>query len=269
MNVKKKVLALGGALMFFAATLNAQEQPWSFGAKLGASMYLGTGLDKLMPAPAADQPKTTTKASSDIFLTGGLTAGYAFHKNVGVGLEILYVRLGGKLECSTELPSGATDQQKKDNNPFKLQVLSHNIAVPVMLKLFPMGCDSDTGILTIDLGAQVLLPISIDVKNTPRKNGVPSEKLEKFKDADGEKFDKSAQLNSMTVGLIAGVSYEFPEIGLTVEGRAYFGMTDTFKNDAEAKKYRKDKMGFVDDKNVRNNYAALSVGYNFARLLLD
>lgn len=256
--------------MLFATTLNAQEQPWSFGAKAGASISLSTGLDKLVPASAAGAQKVTTKVSPDLCVTGGLTAGYTFHKNVGVGLELLYVRLGGKLEISTELPSDATDQKKKDDKPYKLQILSHNIAVPVMLKLFPMGCDPDKGILTVDLGIQFLFPISVAVKHTPRdEKSVPSDKLEKFKDGDDKEFDKSAQFRSMTGGLIAGVSYEFPEIGLTVEGRGYFGMINTLKDDSEAKKYRKDKMGLEENKNVRNNYAAISVGYNFARLLMN
>jgi Outer membrane protein beta-barrel domain len=270
MNVKKTALALGSVLMFFATTLNAQEQPWSFGAKLGGSMSFHTGLDKLVPASEAGEPKVTAKASSDLFLTGGLTAGYAFHKNVGVGLEVLYARLGGKLETSIELPANATEQDKKNAKPCKSQVLSHNVAVPVMLKLFPMGCDPDNGILTMDLGVQFLFPLSVDVKRTPlQTDGVFSDKLEKFKDEGGKAFDKSAQFKLMTVGLIAGLSYEFPEIGLTVEGRGYFGISDTLKNDSEAKKYRKEEMELAEDKNVRNNYATLSVGYNFARLLVD
>ena len=268
MNIKKTALALGSALMFFAATLNAQEHPWSFGAKLGVSMPFSTGLDKLAPVSGNDQRKTTAKASSNLFLTGGLTAGYAFHKNVGVGLEVLYARLGGKLEISEELPANTED---KAANPYKLQVLSHNVAVPVMLKLFPMGCDPDRGILTIDLGFQALFPISVDVKHTPPQKAPDkfSDKLEKFKDGDGKAFDKSAQFTSMTGGLITGLSYEFPEVGLTIETRGYFGMINTLKNDSEAKKYRKDKMNLAEDKNIRNNYATFSVGYNFARLLVD
>jgi Outer membrane protein beta-barrel domain len=256
----------------YSATLNAQEHPWSFGTKLGLSWSLLTRFDELVPGLGNEnnQLKTTTKVSSDKFLAGGLTAGYAFHKNVGVGLEVLYARLGGKLERSTELPTGGTNQGKAAN-PYKLQVLSHNVAVPVMLKLFPMGCDPDRGILTIDLGFQALFPISVDVKHTEPigDKGNFSDKLEKFKDEDGKEFDKSAQFTSMTGGFISGLSYELPEVGLTIETRGYFGMSDTLKNDSEAKKYRKEKMNLAENKNVRNNYATFSVGYNFARLLVD
>jgi Outer membrane protein beta-barrel domain len=270
MNVKKIALALGSALMLSATTLSAQEQPWSFGAKVGGSMSWLQGLGELAPEKLGDQ-KVSSNASGDLFLTGGFTAGYAFHENVGIGLEVLYTRLGGKLEVTTELSSDATEEQKKGNKPYKEQFLSNNVVVPVMLKLFPMGCDPDEGIFTIDLGVQAVFPLSVDVKHTPRdsKTQVPSEKLEKFKDADGKEFDKSAQVVPMTVDGIAGVSYELPEIGLTIEGRYHFGFMNFFKSDSEAKEYRKGKMALEEDKNVRNHYATLSVGYNFARLLLD
>lgn len=264
MNIKKTALALGGALMLFATTLNAQEQPWSFGVKAGGSMSWLSGLDKLAPTKVGTQDKIN-KASGRLMLTGGLTAGYAFHENVGVGLEVLYAGLGGTLETSNKLDNNATEDDKKNNKPKKLQIHSHNLAVPVLLKLFPMGCDPEEGILTVDLGVQAVFPFIVNVKTSKKDK---PEELEEFK-ADNKAFDKSTQVNPMTIDFIGGIGYEFPEIGLSIEGRYHYGFMDFFKSDNEAKKYRKDNLGFEENKNVRNHYASLSVGYNFARLLMD
>jgi hypothetical protein len=271
MKIKKTVLALGGAFMLFSTTLNAQEQPWSFGVKAGGSMSWLSGLEKLAPAKIGTQDKIN-KASGGLMLAGGLTAGYAFHENVGVGLEVLYAGLGGELETSNKLANDATDEQKKANKPIKTQIYSHNLVVPVMLKLFPMGCDPDEGILTVELGPQFVFPFSVSVQKSKMDNkGVATDGLEEWKDADDndKAFDKSGQVKPMTIDGVVGIGYEFPEIGLTLEGRYHYGFMDFFKSDSEAKKYRKDKMNFEENKNVSNQYASLSVGYNFARLLMD
>jgi hypothetical protein len=268
MNIKKTALALGSAFMLFATTLSAQEQPWSFGAKVGGSMSWLRELDKMVPTKM-DDVDIKNDASGRFMFTGGLTAGYAFHENVGVGVEVLYAGLGGQLASSLKLPDDAPQALKDANKPRKTQIHSHNLAVPIMLKLFPMGCDPEEGILTVDLGVQAVFPFAVSVKTSKMKDGKATDELEEWEDTDKKKFDKSTQMNPMTIDGIVGVGYEFPEIGLTIEGRYHFGFMDVLKSDNEAKKYRKDKTPFTKDKNVRNHYATLSVGYNFARLLMD
>jgi Outer membrane protein beta-barrel domain len=266
MKINKTVLALGGALTLFATTLNAQEQPWSFGVKAGGSMSYLKGLDKLLPEKIGGN-SVEHKSSARIFLTGGLTAGYAFHDNVGVGIEVLYAGLGGDLETSAKLPPNATDAQKKDNKPGTSRVYSHNLVVPVMLKLFPMGCDPDEGILTVDLGAQAVMPLSVSFETKGSGDKDKFEAMKGFK--DGKEIDKSKSVNPFTIDAFAGASYEFPEIGLMVEGRYHLGFMDFFKSDDEAKTYRKDNLGTEKDKNVSNHYFTLSLGYNLARLLMN
>ncbi|HAN49814.1 MAG TPA: hypothetical protein DCQ08_02230 [Amoebophilaceae bacterium] len=265
MKINKIVLALGSALMLFATTLNAQEQPWGFGAKVGGSMSWLKGLDELYPKKVGNND-LNHDASGKFFVTGGFTAGYAFHENVGVGLELLYARLGGELETSQKLSSNATDTEKKNNKTRALRIHSHNLAIPVMLKLFPMGCDPDEGILTVDLGVQAVMPIAVTFE---KKRSGDNATFETFKDTDDKEIDKNKNVNSFTIDGIAGIGYEFPEIGLTLEGRYHFGFMDFFKDDAESKTYRKDKLGMGYDKNVSNHYATVSLGYNFAGLLMD
>jgi len=147
-----------------------------------------------------------------------------------------------------------------------LRIHSHNLAIPVMLKLFPMGCDPDEGILTVDLGVQAVMPIAVTFE---KKRSGDNATFETFKDTDDKEIDKNKNVNSFTIDGIAGIGYEFPEIGLTLEGRYHFGFMDFFKDDAESKTYRKDKLGMGYDKNVSNHYATVSLGYNFAGLLMD
>lgn len=265
MKINKIALALGGALVFFANTLNAQEQPWSFGVKSGVSTSWLRGLDELYPAKVG-KDNFDYKASGRIHFAGGLTAGYAFHENVGVGLEVLYAGLGGELETLKELSSTASDADKKANKPGVLRIHSDSILVPVMVKLFPMGCDPDEGILTVDLGLQAVMPLHVAFE---KKGSGDKDKFEAIKDTSDKKIDKSKIVNPWTVGVIAGIGYEFPEIGLTLEGRYHFGFVNFFKDDADANTYRKDNLGSVDSKNVKDNYVTVSLGYNFARLLMD
>ena len=265
MKINKIALALGGALVFFATTLNAQEQPWSFGVKAGASMSWLGGLNELYPAKVGED-NFDYKASSRTYFAGGLTAGYAFHENVGVGLELLYAGLGGELATSNKLPDNASDDAKKANKPKASRIHSHNVVIPVMVKLFPMGCDPDEGILTVDLGFQAVWPLGVAFE---KKGNGDKDKFEALKDTSGNKIDESKIVNLLTMGAIAGISYEFPEIGLTLEGRYHFGLGNLFKDDVDAKTYRKNNLGSVDSKNVQDNYATVSLGYNFARLLMD
>jgi hypothetical protein len=263
---KKTALALGSALIFFATTLNAQEQQWIFGVKTGSSMSWLRGLDELYPAKNKEKKGITYKASGILFPTVGFTAECAFHENVGVGLELLYAGLGGELGKSEKLSGTATAEGGGNSKLETVRIRSYNLVIPVTVKLFPMGCDPDEGILTVDLGAQAVIPLSVAFE---KKGSGDKDKFEAVRDIDDKEIDKSKNVNRFTIGAIAGIGYEFPEIGLILEGRYHLGLMNFFKNDAEAKTYRKDKLGMEDGKNVTDHYATLSLGYNFARLLMD
>ncbi len=244
MKINKAALALGGAFLLFTTTLNAQEQPWSFGAKGGASMSWLGGLGS---KKFADK---NSDASHKIGLSGGLTTGYALHKNVGVGLEVLYTQLGG--QAKENLSSAA-------NNAQQFHISTQNFVVPIMVKFFPMGCDPEEGILDMHLGLQGEFPLfGVTVEKSTASD---ANKLEE------DKSFKKEYLEPFTCSIIAGIGYEFPEIGLTVEGRYSFGWMDIFKDEAGAIGY-KEVNGLKDQKLVNQIWTA-SLGYNFARLLMD
>eukprot|EP00540_Astrosyne_radiata_P004378 CAMPEP_0116823118 /NCGR_PEP_ID=MMETSP0418-20121206/666_1 /TAXON_ID=1158023 /ORGANISM="Astrosyne radiata, Strain 13vi08-1A" /LENGTH=266 /DNA_ID=CAMNT_0004451347 /DNA_START=3297 /DNA_END=4097 /DNA_ORIENTATION=- len=265
MNIKKTVLVVGSACMFLAATSesSAQEQPWNLGVKAGGSMSWFSGLGKLKPAKNKAGQDMSHESSGRISVSGGLSAGYTLHENVGIGLEVLYAGLGADLSSSVKANTSGNSGNSSSNSD-KFRIYSHNLVIPVMVKVYPMGCDPDEGIFYVDLGTQGVLPLAVNVK----KSKSNSEDLEKFKDKAGNEFEKSKQVRGVTVDALVGVGYEFPEIGITLEGRYHYGFMNFFKSDKEAKEYREDKMDLSENENIRNHYATVSLGYNFARLLM-
>jgi hypothetical protein len=246
MKIKKTALALGSALMLFSTTLTAQEQPWSFGAKVGPSWSWIRGLgDKKFGDGDSD-------TSGRLAFSGGLTAGYAFHENVGVGLEVLYAGLGG--EAKEKLAAG-----EKNKKAQQFRIRTQNLVIPMMVKFFPMGCDPEEGILDLHIGLQGEIPLF----------GVTVEKSTKSDESklEDDKNFKKEYLAPMTASIIAGVGYEFPEIGLTLESRYSFGFMDILKGEEEAKKYKEENG--LKDKELSNQSLTVSLGYNFARLLMD
>ena len=242
MKMKKVALALGSAFMLFAGTLKAQEQPWSFGIKTGAGMSWLLGL--------GDKKFADNKSNSDfgIVYEGGLTAGYAFHENVGVGLELLYNISGG---------SATEEFQSKSNNAKaqEFHIRTHNVVMPLTIKFFPMDYDPEEGILDVHLGLQGMLTLASSVERTA------SGKVQEDKTFKGE------YLKPLNVGVIAGVEYEFPEIGLSLAGKYHYGFVDIFKDETTANKY-KESNG-LKGVSLSNTYATASLGYNFARLMMD
>lgn len=245
MNIKKTALALGSAFMLFATTLSAQEQPWSLGAKVGGGVSL---LNELKHKQFGGKD---SKSSFNWMPAAGLTAGYAFHENVGVGLEVLYTQLGGMTK--EELASNS------QNKAEQFRVSTYNLVVPMTVNFFPMGCDPEEGILGIYAGLQAEMPLF--GATLEKSNSSDKDKLEK------DTSFKNEYLEPFTVSFIAGISYEFPEIGLIVDGRGMFGLMNTIKDETEANKYMEDNG--LKGKKLINTCATLSVGYNFARLLMD
>jgi len=267
--MKKTALALGSAFMLFANTVDAQEQPWSFGVKAGGSMSWLHGSKKACLAKGEICDREVDfeyKTSGRLAFAGGLTAGYAFNEKIGVGLEVLYSGLGGKITQTKKLSNGATDAEKKANKSTIYRIYTDNIAIPVMFKWFPMGYDPEKGIFTVDLGVQgtMALRTKVEQKDESKDNA----KFEEMKGTGSKELDKKKIGNPFTLDAIAGVSYEFPGIGLTLEGRYHFGFMNLLKGGDDAKNYRNETLKMEKDATLRNHYLTLSLGYNLARLLL-
>ena len=265
-NTKRAALALGSVMMLFATTLKAEDQRWGFGIKAGSSISWLDGF-KDLAQKKVDGKDFTAEVSSRLFLSGGLATSYAFHENLGIGMEVLYAGLGSSLDVSEELPADATKADKDANKPVRTEIHSHNLVVPVMLKWFPMGRDPEEGILTVDLGIQLVMPLSVSIQRSKAASSSDDKDNDTLEKVAG--FEKSTQVNAYTADGILGVSYEFPETGLSLEGRYHYGFNNFFKGDDEAKTWRSENLLAEKDKNVSSSYATISLGYNFARLMMD
>lgn len=228
--------------MLFATNLKAQEQPLSFGLKAGASNSWIMGL--------GEKTFGNNKGENSVFnmfFTGGAHVGYAFHEYMGVGLEVNYVRVGG--ETTEKLA-----QKGADKGVYSLY--THGLSVPVAFRVFPMGYDPEEGILSINIGPQMSFAFSKEAKIGNAKN--PS------KDAQF----RSDYVSSFNLGAFAGVGYEFPGIGLSVEGRyAFVDFMNLFKDTNEAKSYKVSRE-FKRDAALRNQLVTLTLGYDFASLII-
>ncbi len=245
--MKKTVLTLGSAFMLFAMNLKAQEQPLSFGLKAGASNSWVMGLS------GKSFGSNKGKASMfNVFPTGGAHVGYAFHEYMGVGFEVNYVRTGA---VTTEKTASGT-QTGTNNNKQAYSIHSHKLSMPIAFRIFPMGYDPEEGVLSINLGPQVSFALSTEVKSGTTANNGP------VKDPDFRK----EYANSFNVGAFAGVSYEFPATGISIEGRYhFFGFMNALKDDTGARSYKSNRG--LENKSLRDQLATLTLGYDFASLM--
>lgn len=249
---RKAAFLLGSAFMCLATTLSAQEQPWSLGVKSGVNMHWVAGLG----AKTFGTNESSQKMLSNISYTGGITAGYAFHENVGMGIELLFVELGGK-STETIAASNNEGEEQAAPAPAKFNMVVRNVAVPVMIQAFPMGYDSEEGILDIQLGAQFELPISAFVKKVSETDATELEK-------DGA-FQKEF-LRSFNVSGIVGLGYEFPNTGLKIESRYSLGLLNILRSADEATNYAIAN-GIAKDQKLTNQAIHISLGYNLSSLL--
>ena len=246
MKLNKKIASvLGSVLILSTATmLKAQEQPWSFGVEAGVNTHVLRGLaDKKFGTNDSSQPLS-------FMVAGGVTGGYIFHKYVGVGVELLYAQLGGKVQEKVS----ATNNEKAN----KFSITTHNLVVPVMVKIFPMGYDAKAGILAVNLGMQCELPMASTVKKSKADDAATLEEDDKF---------QKAYLKPVNFSFVSGISYEIADMGLVVSLKGSLGLGDIFKCNDDTKAY-KEARGMKKDSKLCNSAATLTVGYNFANLLL-
>ena len=225
--MKKIVLALASAFTIFANSLQAQGMPLSFGVKVGGVGSMITSLDK----------SSIVKDGKSNFGFGGhgkLFVGYIFHDYVGASLEAGYVGLGS-----------STSKEKKE-----YAISTHNLSIPLMLNIYPLGYESMEGILDIHLGMQGIFPLMA------KATDVSKDAME----------DSKKHLRSWEIGAIAGIGYEF-DFGLKIEGRYNLGFMNIFGDSDEAKKYKDTELGLKDERTT-NQFVNLTVGYNFAKLLM-
>lgn len=230
--MKKTVLALASALTIFATSLQAQDMPLNFGIKLGLVNSAITNLG---------ETQTFKDSKNSMFrprFGTGLFAEYAFHDYVSVGLDVLYAGTGGKLT-------------KEGNTNMTYSINTHQLSAIPMLKIYPMGCEEDEGILNLHVGPELAFPLTAHRKFTIGDQ------------EDSE--DVKKELNPFRAGIFGGLGYEFPS-GILFELRGSYGFSDVFKEDSKCKT---EELQIAADKSTKSWYTNLSLGYNLAKLIIE
>lgn len=218
-------MALASALIIFATSLQAQDMPLNFGIKAGLINSAITNL--------GEAKKATLKGSENSmfrpWFSTGLFAEYAFHDYMSAGLDLLYAGTGGKL-----------------TNAYSID--THQLSAIPVLKVYPMGCEEDEGILNLHVGPEFSFPLTAHAKEKDQASKDIKEHLKLFR-----------------VGLFGGLGYEFPS-GLLLELRGSYGFSDVFKKDSE---YKTKELQIDADKSTNSWYTDLSLGYNLAKLIIE
>lgn len=226
--MKKTALAIISALSICAHSLQAQDNAFSFGVRGGLVNSGILGLDE------ATKPFSGNNTIINPWVNLGLYGEYAFHDNVGAGLDIFYTAKRG----------GFVSKQNKDNN---YTIAIHQISAMPMVKFYPLGREEDEGVLSIHVGGIFSFPMMASGQE---------------KNKDSQSID-GANL-SIGMGLSGGGDYEFP-FGLLIGLRGGYDFTSVFKEDAV---FKTQTLGIPKDKGNPAWHANLQVGYNFAKLLM-
>lgn len=231
-SIKKTLMASFLACAAFNA--QAEVSPWGYGIKAGA----GTS-----SAVSHSEAKINDKAIKGNFLDtvcgfGNLYAEYAFTDYIGAKIEGGYLRQGASLKAG----EGDTDPS--------ISMVSHGIAVPLQLCIYPMGREEEEGILKVMLGATMHMPLKLTCKADNNELSLDDK--------------QKKECSGLDLAGALGVGYELP-FGLSMEAKYNYGFLNKFK--IENKNDQSIYQNVQGLKELHVQHLTVGVGYNFASLL--
>ena len=227
--MKKKLLALGSALIFLASTAQADAGDMGFGLKAGGSLFLPT-------VGSTQIGGQNYEGSINLFPSGKVFFDYEMIDTLKLGLDAGYSRKGFYLK-----KENGTD----DTQDYSLYIHAIDIAVP--LSYLPMERE---GGLSLFLGPKVYLPF------------MKSEKLISASDATSP---TDAIVTGFNIGATVGVDYEIMESGLSIGANYDFFFMSTISSEANIVNTR--LQGLSTDSSYFTQGVEATIGYNFARLM--
>ena len=245
--MRKIKLFLLGCVFAMSTEVAGASEAMNFGVKGGLSMSSLSGIDTKQFGGNGDKVMSRSSFSP----AGGAFFSYAFNEYAGFGVEVNYATPSGKAEKKQK--GEKTAGEKKNKNCYSIS--STNVLLPVTLQVYPMGHDLESGILSIYLGAQPSIALSMKAKNA----------------GEEDKDFKSEFKNLLTVDAIAGMSYQL-YMGVLIDIRGAYGLMNMLADGDEVKAYMA-KRGFKKEKNsnayssLGNLSYSLSLGYSLASLM--
>ena len=226
--MKRVLLALVGAFTIISNGSAYAADPFSFGIKGGFVNSMILGLGKTGHKDTAET--STFNPGANVAIYGE----YAFHENVGFGLEGSYTY-------------GTVAKLVNKDGKKHVTLDAQKISMVPSVIFYPMGREDEDGILKLFVGGDLsVLPLKASISST-----------ETGRTADDIKKD----ITPLGIGAVAGVGYEFP-FGLVLDFRTGYSFTDLFIKDATSKK---NNLNITNETNLLAT--TLSVGYNFGVLL--
>ncbi|ACE05984.1 hypothetical protein Aasi_0583 [Candidatus Amoebophilus asiaticus 5a2] len=231
--MKRILLALASAFTITLSASTYAAAPLSFGIKLSGVNSTIAGLKEAKNPFAGNE--------SNFLNIGGAGLAYveyAFNDNLGLGLEAGY--FFGKIGSFTQ----KTDKKNTYN------ITAHGVKLFPAIKIYPMGREDENGILKINVGGDLFMPLGLEGKASSADKA--------------DVADKGKDLTTLGMGAFVGVGYEFP-FGLELDLRGSYAFTNVFKEESD---FKKTYLG-ITNKDHKTNLMNinLTAGYNFAVLL--
>ncbi|MEL6412716.1 MAG: outer membrane beta-barrel protein [Bacteroidota bacterium] len=225
--MKKKLLALGSALMLLTSTAKADAGDMSYGLQAGGSLAFPTVGETTIGG-------TKHKESFlNLFVAGGLFFKYEVIDMMTAGIKIGYNRIGLNLE-----KEGSTEAK----DAYSLRIHTLNAAIPVAF--LPMGRE---GGLEIFLGPKAYFPLM----SSESKPG-----------STDSKNPEDSVVTGFNIGATVGTRYEILESGFSVGANYDFFFMSMFGKEAKNK-----SIDGLEDKTYFPQGVELTLGYDFSRLM--
>ncbi|WP_419241328.1 hypothetical protein [Cardinium endosymbiont of Nabis limbatus] len=185
------------------ATFNAQAEevsPFEYGlnAALSVSSAKGYGDDVKFGSKKAD-----SSLIGHPWVAAGLYAEYAFADQVGLGIDLRYMKQGATLK-ETEENSNANNQSSSSNaTKPSISMVSHGVNGAVRLFWYPLGRQEEAGMLKVSVGVAPYIPFKTTC-------------TEDSKDINLDDTKKK-EISGFDLGVSGLLGYQFTSIGLGIE----------------------------------------------------
>jgi len=237
--MKRLFLALTSALLIVINTSTYAVQPYAFGIKAG---FVNSNLTNFLKGKEVNgNEKTQDDKFYNPGVIGSLYGEYAFHDNVGAGLEAGYFfgvadswksKEDKKEEKKDEKKEEKKEEKKDDKKETYRNLNFQAVKISPYVAIYPLGREDkeEMGILSININGDVYLPISAKWSGKQDGNDLK----------DAEKEIKKEKLAAFGLGAGAAVSYEFP-FGLIAELKGGYAFTDFWKKEEKKAGDKKDE----------------------------
>ena len=243
-GIKKTLMA--GAFACAAFNVQAEVQPFSYGIKVGPSLSPIVGYDK---GVKIGNKEATHSFFDTPFVFGNIYSEYAFTDHIGMGLEVGYMKQGATLTGRDENKKEQKEEGSSSTTAPSISIVSHGIAVPLHLCIYPLGREEEDGVLRVMVGGSLFVPLGSTYKSDDKEIKLTSE--------------QEKQEPGVDIALAGGIGYELPN-GLSFEARYSYGLMNRLPTEKDKEQTIFNNATGLKKLNIQT--ATIGVGYNLGFL---